>query len=359
MSSTPPSPGANAGRAPLVVGVVVSLLAVATWWALGGQRPPEPLSEQAALERAAELGEQMRAGLSNQRDVRPLVAPLEELVARRPDLMEGWTLLGQVRLASGDGPGASDALGEALRLRAAFRADAGAARDSTDPREAELSLLAGSAAEAVGRLEEANRHFEEAARLAPDDARGALRLAHTAMGLGADETAAALAERATRLDAGLAAAWGLRGLLADRAGDAKAARAATQRAAELTAEAGGKEARAYALALARLFRAEGEPLLAARVLRLRDPADFFTPAVMAAHAEALAAAGLPESAANYYERWLALDPANPLAAAQATHWYLEAGNAAQARATLVLLERIAPNDERVPELRQRLSPAAG
>ena len=211
----------------------------------------------------------------------------------------------------------------------------------------------------MGRLREAERHFEAARALEPADARAALRAAHTALGLGRSGLAAELADRATKLDAEAPAAWALRSRLAADAGDADGALAHAERAAALTAEAGGADARAYALALARLLRGRGEPLLAARVLRLPRPEDFFTPAVMAAHAEALAAAGLAEGAANYYERWLALDPVNAVAAAEATRWYLEAGNLEQARSTLVLLRRIAPRDGRIPGLEARLRPPAG
>ena len=191
----------------------------------------------------------------------------------------------------------------------------------------------------------------------PEDARAALRLAHTALNLGQPAVAATLAERATSLDAGFAVAWALRARVASELGDPDAALAAAERAAALTAEAGGPEARAHALNLARRLRDRGEPLLAARVLRLPHREDFFSPAVMAAHAEALAEAGLPEGAANYYERWMALDPANALAAAEATRWYLEAGNPEKARATLVVLERIAPDDPRIAGLRARLRAA--
>ncbi len=332
------------------VGAAAVLLAavVGVWVALGGPRPAPPMTEEAALERASELGERMRAGVQNQRDVSGLVAPLEELVAERPTLADGWTLLGQVRLLAGDGAGASDALSEALRLRDAS--------PEAMPAEglAELHLLAGSAAERIGRLEEARGHFARANELAPADARAALRLAHAAAELGAAEAAAALAEKATRLDAGLATAWGLRSQLAAAAGEPAAALAAAERAAALTADAGGLEARAYALALSRLLLEQGRPRVAARVLRLPKPEDFFTPNVMAAHAEALAAAGEPQGAANYYERWLSLDPTNALAAAEATRWYLAAGAGHQARATLVLLERIAPRDPRIAEFRAEL-----
>ena len=150
----------------------------------------------------------------------------------------------------------------------------------------------------------------------------------------------------------------MRGQLAAEAGDREAALLATERAVGLTRETGGGDARAYALALSRLLREGDEPLLAARVLRLPRPEDFFTPAVMAAHAEALAAGGLPEGAANYYERWMSLDPANALAAAEATRWYLEAGKPAQARATLVVLERIDSKDPRIAGLRTELEHAA-
>ncbi|BAM05082.1 tetratricopeptide repeat protein [Phycisphaera mikurensis] len=332
------------------VGVVLASLValVAAWVLLGGLRPAEPLSLEAAQARAAELGERMRAGVQNGRDVRPLAADLEALVAERPDLAAGWTLLGQVRLLAGRGEAAHAALARSLELRSAGGADAA---------DAELHLLAGGAAEQVGRLEEAEAHFASATRLAPRDARATLRLAHAARRLGRGDVAATLAEKATRLDAGLATAWGLLGHLRAEAGDDAGARAALDRAVGLTAETGGPEARAYALSLARLLLVDARPLDAARVLRLPDPDDFYSPAVMALHAEALAAAGEPGAAANYHERWLALDPANALAAAEATRWYLAAGDPEQAAATLVVLERIDPRDGRLPGLRAALDTA--
>ena len=349
-----PDTRARRSRGPLLAGAAAAALAGAVWLALGGFRSVPPMTQEAALERAAELGERLRAGVQNQRDVSDLRPAIEELLAAKPGLAAGWTLLGQVLLLEDDPAAASDALGRALEIRAA---EGAAAADAAA--DAQLHLLAGGAAEAVGGLAEAEAHFAAAARLAPDDAQAALRLAHTAHGLGRSELAAELARDATELDASLAAAWALRGQLAAEAGEPDAALAAAERAAALTAEAGGRDARAYALALARMLRERGRPLVAARVLRLPKPEDFFTPNVMAAHAEALAAGGLPEGAANYYERWLALDPANALAAAEATRWYLEAGNPEKAGATLVLLERIDPRDGRLAGLRAELERGEG
>ena len=342
------------GRGPLLAAAAVAVLAGGLWVVLGGFRGPPPMTEEAALGRAAELGERLRAGLQNGRDVSGLRPELEELLAAKPDLAAGWTLLGQVLLLERDGAAASGALGRALELREARGEAAG-----QEGADAELRLLAGGAAEQAGELASAEAHFAAARRLAPDNARATLRLAHTAHGLGRAGLAAELAERATALDASLAAAWGLRGMLAVEAGEPDAALAAAERAAALTAEAGGSDARAYALSLARLLRERGRPLAAARVLRLPRPEDFFSPRVMAAHAEALAAGGLPEGAANYYERWLALDPANALAAAEATRWYLEAENPEKAHATLLLLDRINPRDGRLAALRAEVERAGG
>ena len=68
--------------------------------------------------------------------------------------------------------------------------------------------------------------------------------------------------------------------------------------------------------------------------------------------------GKPAMAAELYERVLAVDPSNDLAAAEAARWWLKADNPDAARRNLQALRRINPRHEAVNELDVQLKTPA-
>lgn len=314
--------------------MVLLLAAIAVaWWALGGLDEPAPeLTEAQAQARVASLAEKFDAALQNDRDFRPLRPETQRLVDAFPGLADGHRLLGQIDGRRGDFGAALASFERALELQ---------------PNQPALHVLAGGMNERLGRLNAASRHYDRAIELEPDDPARWVRRANVFIANRQWPEAQAWLDRAVAADASLHQAHALLATVHERRGDPDAALHSLERAYELAQVEGGEPLRNYAMRLSAVLVDQGDPALAAKVLRLPEPEDFFTAEVMAAHAAALGQAGQALSAGQYYEQWVRREPANADAASAAVRWYLAAGEAEPARAMLVVLRRI---DARHPAL---------
>ncbi len=324
--------------------MLVLIGVVGVWWALGGMRAADdPVTLAQAEARAQVLSERFEAALINHRDPRPLLPDIEQLAADRPDLADAHRLLGQMHSVQGRKQEAYNAFARALTL---------------SENNAELQVLAGAGAEELGHWQDAERHYAAARTLKPDDAEVWVRLANVAIKQGHIDEARGILTEAIERDHALYEAHGLMATVQTTDGDEEAALASLERAYNLLLPKGGKDLQKVALRLADLLRSRGEPVVAEKVLRLPEPEDYFTPEIMAAHADALDAAGLADVAGQYYQQWSVREPANPLPAAEAVHWYLRGGDLNQARAMLVVLRRIDARHPRIPQFERDLRESA-
>src|SRR5690606_9150670 len=96
-----------------------------------------------------------------------------------------------------------------------------------------------------------------------------------------------------------------------------------------------------------LLRRANQPAEALAVLRGLTPPQQFEPGVMDDLAACWALLGQPERAAEHYESALLLDPANPVAAASAAHWHLEANQPERAERMIQRLRRLSPHSPKL------------
>ncbi|MEM9753100.1 MAG: tetratricopeptide repeat protein [Planctomycetota bacterium] len=338
----PAEPNASRPRRGWLVpaAVVAGLFALlGVWIALGGMRPPAPPTDEELTAAIADLGEKLEAAVVNGRDVTPLLAPAERWAQRRPDAAIAHRLVGQIRVERTEWPEAYAAFAQALSL---------------DPSDAHLHRLAGGVAEQTQHWTQANQHYEAARELRPEDPALWVRLANVAVKEERYADAKPLLEAAIARRATLHEAQALLAGVLEHEGQPDEALAALEAAYNLAALEGGEPLRRYAVRLSEILRQRGELVKASKVLRLPTPEDAFHPDVMQPLGEVLLELDQPLAAAQYFEQWVQRDPTNGDAAAQAVAYYLEAQEASQARAMLVVLRRIDARHPRLAELESGL-----
>ncbi len=320
--------------------VAALLLVVVAWWLLGGMEgAPPAMTDAQAQDRIAVLAEKFDAALQNDRDASALMPEVQRLTEAFPQIAGGHQLLGQLHSHRGAFEPALVSFDLALSLK---------------PDNAQLHLLAGGMSEQLGDLSVAERHYRAAQDNEADEPEHRVRLANVAIKTGRWEEAEALLQSALGADVTLHEAHALMASVLENQGQSDAALGSMERSYEFVQNEGGERLRKYSLRLARMLRERDRPALAAKVLRLPKPEDFFVAEVMSAHAEALDAAGLPFEAGQYYEQWVRRDPVNAEAAAASARWYLRAKERGPAHAMLVVLRRIDPRHAELPALEKRL-----
>ncbi len=136
----------------LAAGVAVGLLG---WGVYSATRPGSVLiSEAEAAERLELLGERFSAAIENKRDVSPLLPEVKSIVAQRPRLRAGRTLLGQIYARQEQTDRAYAEFAAALEL---------------GPDDAQLQNLAGTAAQLIGEAGLAETHHRLAVKAAPQE----------------------------------------------------------------------------------------------------------------------------------------------------------------------------------------------
>ncbi len=345
------SPG---GAAPWLVAsaVVLALLGAMALWGTGRGTPqpagpdttkPTPGETDSLDAELAELGDRFAQVMDNNRDAQPLIDRIDRFLADHPDVADAHTLRGQVTIYARRPKEALASLERSLEL---------------EPRQAEVRVLAGSAAMGLEHYEQAIKHYETALSIDPGKAINAVYLANAQQRIGEDDLAVTTLLTALRRDSRLHSAYAL---LSDiYAKQNKVALALDQigRALE-NAQAENTAARtAYTLKRAALLRRDNRPAEAIAALEALPPQARVTPDVLRDTATGWAMLGKPAMAAELYERVLAVDPSNDLAAAEAARWWLKADNPDAARRNLQALRRINPRHEAVNELDVQLKTPA-
>lgn len=302
------------------------------------------LSPEEAQTQLEDLAARFSAAIENERDVSPLLEPVESIVAQRPELRDGQKLLGQIHAQLGEMEKAYDAFSTALTI---------------DPNEPQLQNLAGSAAMMIGETAAAETHHRLAVKQAPDDPALLLPLADVLIKTGRWDEARDALLRAMELQstlhqphAAMSDVYFGRGQPGDEALAIDQMEMALAKL-PMTPEWAGQRV-VYARKLARLFAEWGEPMEAIAVLDSLSDGARFSPQVLREMAGYLEANGQAVLAGLQYEMALESRPGEADYAAQAARWYLKGGDANAARAMMGRLEAMNPRHEALGELRAAL-----
>ena len=334
-----------------IVGVAAAVAAVAllAWGVYRATRPASVfITDQQAEAQLEVLGERFSAAIENQRDVSPLLPELEAIVAQRPRLRAGRTLLGQVYARQ-------------ERTEKAYREFAAALE--LEPDDAQLQNLAGTAAQLIGEAQLAETHHRLAARLAPDQPRLLLPLADVLIEARRWDEARDVLLAALELQLTLHEAHaGLSDVYAGRGQDGDLIRAIDQMEHARASVRNDPQAReqevTYVRKLARLYARRGEPMEAMRALdELMPEEGRLRPEVLAEMAGYLEDNGQLALAGLQYEMAADQQPGRPGPLAEAARWYAKAGNLDRAAAMIQRLRPLAPRHPAVQWWDQQTRPA--
>ncbi|MEM9418064.1 MAG: tetratricopeptide repeat protein [Planctomycetota bacterium] len=299
------------------------------------------ISPEEAQTQLQDLAARFSAAIENERDVRPLLEPVESILAQQPGLRDGQKLLGQIHAQLGEIQPAYDAFAEALMI---------------DPNEAHLQNLAGTAAMMLDDVTAAETHHRLAAQQSPDDPVLLLPLADVLLKIQRWDESRNILLRVLELDstlhqphAALSDVYAGRGQLGD---DVRAIDQMEKALSKLPMTAEWAEHRVvYARKLARLFAERDEPMEAIAVLDSLSSSARYSPDVLRETAEYLDANGQTVLAGLQYEMALKDLPTRADYAEESVRWYLRGGDKSAAQTMLERLELIDPRHEAIAELK--------
>lgn len=304
------------------------------------------LSPEEAQTKLEDLAARFSAAIENERDVEPLLEPVQSIVGQQPGLRDGQKLLGQILVQLGEIDEAYEAFAAALTI---------------DPNEPQLQNLAGSAAMMLDEMTAAETHHRLAVQQVPDDPALLLPLADVLIKTQRWGEARDILLRAMELEstlhqphAAMSDVYFGRGQPGD---DTLAIEQMEKALAKLpmTEEWAGQQV-IYARKLARLYGVRGEPMEAIAVLDALAKSEADSPEVLREMAGYLEANGQTVLAGLQYEMALRQQPGAADYAAEAARWYLRGGDKSAARTMLERLEAINPRHKAIGELRSSLQP---
>lgn len=329
----------------LILVVLLLLAGVFTYLILNPARRHKPVvpslatptdpDTQALNDQLDELGDQFGGVMEHQRDTQPLIDKINALIAEHPGAPEAHTLLGQVLIFAGRFDDGLAELKQSLKL---------------NPDQPNVHELAGTTAATLGRLDEAEHQYTEAMRLDPDNPRHAVFLATVQHKLGRDDQAIATLINVVQHDAGQHAAYALLSDIYAGQGKLGLALDQAQRAIDALNKPNSPTFVLYTRKRAKLLRQDKQPAESLALLTALPEKAQTRPDVMRDIAESWDMLGKPALAAQLYEQALTADPTNDLAAAEATRWWLKAGDPEAAQRTLAALRRINPRHPDLPKL---------
>ncbi|MEX0777927.1 MAG: tetratricopeptide repeat protein [Phycisphaeraceae bacterium] len=346
----------------LLLGIVAAVIAV-TWWSqmarpaapgggASGAGTPGAFDEAAAKAAVAELSEPVNTAIGDGRAM-SMLADVKALAAQYPQYGPARRMLGLVYLGAGHYEVAYPELIAALGLLPA------------DERS-QLEPIAGTVAMKLGKLDDAERHYQNTIAVNAYDLQTRLLLAqlytHKAQyDLARDTLLAAL-----RVDATSHRAYAQLADVYARQGKLNLAMDEILKALERTTMSQRPDRVKYTRTKATLLRRLNKPDESLQVLATSlRPHEQMEPAVMAEMADALAMQGKFDEAARLYQRKIELDPTDADAAAQAAHWSIKAAqNSADAagkaqfqddaRRMISLIRSVDPGSAKIAELEAAL-----
>jgi tetratricopeptide (TPR) repeat protein len=355
--STPsPRPTSSSGTWVVLAIVVLGLLAAAgawTYWRWAAKQmwpasQPAPTTPDAAGAakwdpKAARVElETVRQRFDNtggEGDLAPVLADARRLVERYPRYADARTLLAQVMLFQGRTDAAYDQLLMSLDI---------------DKQQPDVQLAAGNVAEQLGRIDEAARHYSNAADLAPRVARYRCFLANIYLKKKDTEHARTTVLEALALDSSQHEAYGILSAVYEQEGKLPLAIEQAQKAIEHTPADQHKHRVAYILRKSTLLRRDNRADEALQVLTTLSAQEQAEPAALYEAALSWAAQGQFDQAALVYEKVLADNPLAWKPAAEAAKWRIKAGDRAGAERDIEAIRRINPRLEVIAELERQL-----
>lgn len=311
----------------------------------------EPYTVQQAEDALAHLSAEIERGVKNNGDLEILLVDLQEWIARAPQPALGHRVMAQARLHRGEAELAYAAIVKCL--------------DTASPNtlDAETYLIAGTIAQALDQLDEANQHYASAVATVqqqdPTDAKARLHLAQGLQKAGQLDAARQTLNDLLDNNAQAHSGYAQYASLEAAAGDLNSAIQQINRAIRLindTSRTGDPETddnldairRTYTLQKATLYQNDGRIDLALDTI-LTLPATLRThPDALDSLAQVYADLGQPQRSAKLYEDMLSLYPLDAEFLAAAAHWQLQADNPDRAAWFYAQLQRVDPQHPALP-----------
>lgn len=295
--------------------------------------------QQTALQRYAALQEEIEVAMDHRRDLTSYIDDLQRLLPDLPDKADAYRLLGMCWLRHQDYEQGYEALVESLRI---------------NPRQAEVALIAGTAAYHLGDAQRAIGHYSDVISFEADNTRARLHMATAYMHVQDYERARGILLEALSIDSNLHQAHALLADLYARQNRTTLALDRIVRALALLPEDDQDRRTQYVVTRATLLRRANQPEEALSVL-LELPRDkLIREPVIDDVATCYVMMGQPELAAVVYDRALLTRPTSTHLLAGAAYWYLQSGQPGEARLHLNSLRRINPRHEKLAELEAEL-----
>lgn len=264
--------------------------------------------------------------------------PIDEHVATSREL----TLRGVESLQKGEAKEAEEFLAQAV--------DVCPEDDRARRRYAEVLLSRGAVNECIEQL-------EMAVQVSGDDPSLQVQLGETYLLQGQLELAETITDQALRANHKLASAWALKGRILEAQGDLTRALAKYHRSLSLNAENADVQ-----LAVAEIYRRQGEPLRAYSTLRrlTQDlPENSITSEMFSLQGLALRELQRYRQAIGLFERAIEQEPDRSEFYAMLAECQWLSGDSSNARLTLAQARRRFPNDARIAELASRAGELTG
>ena len=338
----------NRGRASvwvlivLVAAAAVAAVVVAT--RLRNAPEQGTLRTDAAMSELERLQEDLQAVITANQSAAVITADLEGYVRKFPDQPDAWLALGQAWGYGNNAQKAYDALVQSLTL---------------NPRQPDAAVLAGTYALGLKRYDESEKWYKRAVALEPQSVKARRHLATFYQNRGRLVEAEAELLEAQRLHPGDADVAAQLAMAVEQQPGREAEALvllddAMARSALLPADRQKMLAQVYADVMLRRGRTDK----ALEALEALPPAQQFEPDIMQRLATCWSKLGEPQKAAQRYTERLIFEPTDADAAAQATHWWLEAGNLDKARQLLRTLRQLESHSPRAEALEQAINQAA-
>ncbi len=319
-----------------------ALAGYVTWRIVESRRPPAPENitgsngltpnQEKELAKIQDgFAETVRKGLPQDR----VIAATLDLLDRAPNSADARLLLGQAYLKNNKPDLAYQQLNLALKL---------------EPNLLEARLLAGTLAIGMDKKDEADAHYKHALQIAPTNERARLHMAQNALATGNTDEALALSRDAVEFNPLSHQAQAMYSESLHKKGNLEDALRAITRAIELAPEKDRDQTIIYIRKQAAILRAMNKPQDALASLRKLTPKERGELGPLEDSALCLELMGQTNEAALLCNEMTKNTPDDWRYAALSAKWWVKAGDAAEARKQLKVVEAFQPSSPLVKQL---------
>jgi tetratricopeptide (TPR) repeat protein len=336
----------------IAIGLIAATLAVIYWRSVA-RAVQDGISERSSAqpawnEKTAEkeltaLQEHFNQTAVDKGDPQADLAAANQLVERYPRYASAHTLLAQVLMYQGQLAPAYDQLILSLGL---------------DPNQAEVSLLAGTLANELGRVDEAVHQYSTAVGLNPTHAVYRLHLAQGYWKQNKIDKARGTILEALKIDSSLHEGYAMLCEVYAQQNKLSLALSEIDKAIAFLPAQDRRDRVAYTRRKSQLIRRDNKPDEALLTLRTLTPIEQMDPAVLDDMAVCWSMLGQPEKSAGLFEDALVLSPTQWPFAVSAARWRLKSGDLAAAERLLAGARRINPGAPQIAQLEEEIKAAA-